>query len=682
MVEPAGQGGEPAALARPALASRPGVPRVGVPFSSHLPELMLRLGEARAASQELDKVQVLRFWRGWADWIENRNRQQPLAVAIAVDRVRLDAKTNDQLDTLRKNGAVVVEVVAPGSKGLPEVPWPRVELAALPGANELDLRAVLVLDLAEVAARPDLANALRRDCACALMDAAILASAPTDLFDALPAVTLIIEPGSAPPRSSDPRRHRVSLGADTEMPLGALLDLALPKAVRGSARALAMLEDLLALAEAQLEANTLASQPVTPDSNGSSSPQNLAARLARLSAAKVDLSGAVKTCLGASRTARQDFDVGKVTEYTDRGQFREFVDRFRMGSQWPLSALTVEERKPTWWEGSWLKWLSGFFNRKVRYRLAASDDAGQNIAGLIEPYRLQTLFWIGRFLQTITTNLQESVEAIENGYGDLAEATRVRWPIRLSRRTICGEGNDRTDGEQAAAIRHSVQEAFAAFAAKEQASFFVDVERKGVVGQLGEARSGVFGIFFLLLFFARPFQTLARGASPDPASQIETAWLHIAQFVQDAVPFLTIGMAVGTVIAFIVNITMRENKLRLALVERFDARIDEVRNRASELAERTVREVLARFEHETEDYGATAEANLARMIGEVQAQQEEDRGGAVAGKSGSSAPRTLGAPALRTGLGIGRISLLDECRKLELKMRESFLAELCRRAEA
>ena len=692
--------GEQAVAARPAAPVRPVLPRSAASFAAQLPELTQRSGDVRAAASELDHRQVRRAYRAWSDWIEIRGRHKPIALLVAFDLAEADAATDKAIALLRSTDSPVIEFAPAGQAGASDepVPWPREYLAVLPGGGPLDLRVLVISDLAALRQRPDLVNLLRRDCVAALIEQALYRATPSDLFDTLPAATFMVERGTAATRLVDPVKRHITVGADWSSGLGAVIDTAIPSALRGPSRAMGMIGDLALLAETVAEHKAALALPASGGTitQAGAVGLDLAGRQARLAAAKVDLVGAIKVCIAGSRTARQDTDAGQVAAHADHGQFREFIERFKPESQWPLSQLTVREEKRAWWQGSALETfgLGVFFNRKARHKLAGAEGEAATVASLIEPYRDNTLLWLGRFLQNLTGELQASVEAIETAYGDLAAATRVRWPIRISRRAVCGEQSQQDASPQAAAIRNSVNEAFAGFSSKEQASFYVDVDEKGVIGQLGEARSGVFGIFFLLLFFARPLQTMTRTAPPsapptdcslpdhpvrDAAGNLlklcknadPTFFAKVGEAVQYLVAVLTVGMAVGTLIAFVVNRLMRERKLRVALVERFEGRIEDLRNRTAELVGRTITEVLTRFEQETEDFGAIAEANLARMVAQVQAQQDEDRGGPKRG--GPAAPL-----AARTTMPLGRVSLQDECRKLEAKMREAYLAEACK----
>lgn len=657
MSDPKGPGGE-AAAARPSALLRPGLARAATSVGSLVPEMLQRLGEARSAAAELDRRQALRSYRGWAEWIDLRGRGQPLAVVAAVKPGRIGAKLAAVIAAADPGECPVVELCP--STFIPDQSseWPRIATDSLAGEVVPLVRIMLVRDLASLSARPDLIGRLRRDCALAIADAGLIAAHEFDGFDQMQGGLILVGEGSAEPKSTDLARRHFTLAVDPALELAALVDAAVPAALRGSTRAMGMVGDLVALAEALGRTNAgLAEAVGGPALDGPNA--DLGARLARLGAAKIDLSGAVKACAARSRMLRQEVDLARLSAHAERGQFREFLDRFHSESGWSLAALTVRDEKRAWWQGTWLVALGGFFNRKVRHRLANSGDAESSVSRLVEPYREQTLLWLGRTLQVASEDLESTVESIEAAYGDIAEASRIRWPLRIARRDVIGEGAAKEADSKAAMVRKTVDDAFAAFSAREQANFYVDVEEKGVVGQLGEARSGVFGIFFLLLFFARPFGAVLTGL----------------------ITALTAAMVIGTLIAFVVNRTMRERKLRTALIERFEVRVEDLRGRVADLAKQTIGDVLTRFEQDTEDFGALADATLARMMAETQAQIEEEGGAPKRWTSTAASATQRGTGAALgprpTGL-TGRGNLLEECRKLEAKMHDAYVGEVCR----
>lgn len=683
MSDPQEPGGNPAA-ARPTALLRPGLARAVASVGSLVPEMLQRLGEAQAAALELDRRQVLRSYRGWAEWIDRRGRGQPLAVIAAVNPERLDAELVAKVAAATPAESPVVELCPDSFVPGEPAAWPRITLTRPIGFATPAVRTMLVRDLAALSARPDLISRLRRDCPLAIAEAALIAAEDFDEFDRLQGGLILVGEGSAGPESIDPARRHFALAADPSLGLDALIDAAVPAALRGSSRAMGMIGDLVALAETM--GRTAMGLVEAAGSAATDSPTvDLSARLARLTAAKVDLAGAVKACNARARALRQDADLARISAHAERGQFREFLDRFHTGSGWDLAGLTVREEKRAWWQGTWLVALGGFFNRKVRHRLAETGDRSSSVAGMVEPYREQTLLWLGRNLQVVSEDLETAVESIEAAYGDIAEATRTRWPLRITRSDVIGDRTQLADSK-AAAVRKTVDDAFTAFSAREQTNLFVDVEEKGVVGQLGEARSGVFGIFFLLLFFARPFNSGNSNKSDvvcSSAFQSMECLGHtvLAQLIQA----LTIAMVVGTLIAFVVNRTMRERKLRIALIERFEVRIEDLRSRVADLAKQTIGDVLTRFEQDTEDFGALADATLVRMVTETQAQIEEEGGAPKRWTStaASATQRGAGAATAPRPIGLtGRGNLLEECRKLEAKMREAFVGEVCRTPRA
>lgn len=644
--------------------------------------MLQRLGDAQSAAAELDRRQALRSYRGWAEWIDHRGRGQLLAIIALVKPERIHPKLAGAIASTEPRDGPVVELCPSEFAAGGPAAWPRIATDEPIGAVTPAARIMLVRDLAALSARPDLIGRLRRDCTLAIADAGLILAQDFDGFDQLQGGLILVGEGSAGPESTDPARRHYAMAVDPALGLGALIDATVPGPLRRSSRAMGVIGDLVALAEALGRTNAGLAEAVG-NAAADSPSTDFGARLARLTAAKVDLAGAVKACNARARTLRQDVDIARISAHAERGQFREFLERFHGDSGWSLAALTVRDEKRAWWQGTWLVALGGFFNRKVRHRLADSGDAASSVSGMVEPYREQTLLWLGRTLQEVSEDLETTVESIEAAYGDIAEATRVRWPLRIARREVIGDRTHPADGK-AAMVRKTVDDAFAAFSARERANFYVDIEEKGVVGQLGEARSGVFGIFFLLLFFARPLQS-GGGAKPDEKclSAVQDFECLGNAILVELIPTLTIAMVVGTVIAFVVNRTMRERKLRTALIERFEVRVEELRSRVVDLAKQTIGDVLGRFEQDNDDFGSLAEATLARMVAETQAQLEEEGGTPKRWTSPttSAAQRGAGmAPSQRPAGLTGRSNLLEECRKLEVKMREAYISELCRTA--
>jgi hypothetical protein len=361
---------------------------------------------------------------------------------------------------------------------------------------------------------------------------------------------------------------------------------------------------------------------------------------------------------------------------------------FEPRSDADIAALMTVEPRRTWWEGTWLESLKSFFNRKARHSLDPTV-----VTGLIDGVQRRTLAEIGAIVQKATEKLEIATRAIEQVYAREGEATRNRGIMRISQREILGTGGANAQSPRVEAIRHSVGKAFEAFARKEAAAFHVDIEEKGVIGQMTDARSGVFGIFFILLFFARPFQRAGsedackvwnKTGFFDAASHfdinigLDCLGHNLSGPVKTVISLLTFAMILVTIASYVVNRRMRERRSRLALIERFEPRVEELRSKTADLVDRVVREEIARFELETEDQGTVADATFDRLISEVKAQIDDGKTAASAGLPRSAAGTSGTNPPPRPTFGTSpRGTAADECRKLQDKLREAYVAQLC-----
>lgn len=691
MVDRTGQldqagGAAPSVLARMA-AARPAANALSLPA-----QLTARKAEARQMSADLDHRLVVRSYRKWIDWIE-ADGSRPIAIAVVLGERLTGPQIVEAVSAAGFADAPVVEL-AVGYAADPAPLWPTIDHSFNQDEANLALRLVLIQSVAATAANPQIVNRIRRECVMAVAEAEMCDAENIDFLDGLPAGTFVLSQGKEEVALTDARRRRFSLRTEAADDLSKLVTRILSERAYQSVRMVTEASRLVALAEAVgRETSRLAEPPSVKPDRVASVSGDLPYRLAQLTAAKSELAKAVKKCASDSSALRQAIDGNRIVDGADQGQFEWFLAEFRPEGQSDLSGLTAREEKAAWWNDTWVSRLSFFFNRKARYSLKSSGHAA-TLPVLLDPYREKVLNWVGIEIPKASAELQSAVEAIESVFGGLEEATRPVWPIRISRRQMSGQkelGDGEAEESPAAAYRKAVDNVFEAFATREQHTFFVDIEEKGFIGQIGEARSGVFGFFFLLLFFARPATQPSpnHNASQSPAEEVCTSAFDGLHCFTEAFParmidILTWGMAVGTLIAFAVNRAMRERKLRISISERFQSRVDEMRNRIPDVAKKAVEDVLGRFERSIADYGELVEENLNRLIAEVQAQIAElGIGNPRAGQlsvAGSGRQPSIGSQ--RPSGAVMKADLLDDCRKLEAQLFEAHVATVCQKSEA
>lgn len=694
-------GAMPAAAAsapRPIPPPRPAITRPAVASLETLAvEVKQRFDELQAAAILADERAVRRYHRQWIGWIRERQNQHALAAIVVVDAARLHNDTLALILAEKAGGEPIVEFV-PTSTVLADVaPWPQLPLGSLPDGQPLDLRLILVRDPAGLANRPDLVNHMRREAALALVEQSVIDRSATDLFDFMPAATLVVGDGEVTaPRRGDAARGHIVASAPAGLTAGALIDLILPAPVRVAARPLVAAADLIGLADA-IEQQAGARRD---GDGGEARPslvgeRDLAGRLERLTAAKVEMASAIKACVANLRKSKQEIDSAAIVAAGEQGQFGAFLANFEPHSAVDIDTLMTVEPRRTWWEGTWLESLKSFFNRKARHSL---DPMVVN--GLIDGVQRRALAEIGTIVQRATEKLDVATRAIEQVYAreGIEEATRNRGIMRISQREVLGTGGANARSPRVESIRQSVSKSFEVFARKEAAAFYVDIEEKGVIGQMTDARSGVFGIFFILLFFARPFQRAGTGkacetwdktgffdekGSFDINIGLDCLGHNLSGPVKTIISLLTFAMILVTIASYVINRRMRERRSRLALIERFEPRVEELRNKTGDLVDRVVREEIARFELETEDQGAVADATFDRLISEVKAQIDDGKVVAPGGlpRSAASTSSALASPPPRPAFGASaRGSVADECRKLQEKLREAYVAQICQGA--
>lgn len=626
--------------------ARPGVPRAALDGAGEIEKIFT---PARQLAAELDEARVQRSFRNWLDWIAARRGAETVTLALMLGG---DLKTvaPDLARSVPAEG--VVELSAKGGDdqdGHP--PWPQLVHDSVPEG----VRLVLIGGKANLAEDWSSCGCLRRDCLALVRSEAVPEVAvPRSLLADLPlgVVTLSLQEGAALAMEASGRLADRSfrLVAPADLGLAGLIAAVVPTAVVPSLRAAQTAQDL-AMAARVLQA-AQASAARSADS-GFLTEQARAARSeeARLiveqdliSLARSEAAGELKSVQTTLRFARSELDASELLGAEPPASFALLMSKLEVDSSVLPADVVDQRRKRDWWHGTRFAVFGGMLNKKFEIQVKP-----QALREALQDVHRAALKAVGA---QAVTHISAHNAVVENlaltfpGAAPILAAHKVDkvHPDNFVLSERIPPGGRRPDSELSQQIKAAAEKAFAAFAETEARSFKIERDRKGFIGQVTEARTAVFGLYFLLLMGAR------RIKGPN------------ADIVMDVLANILMGMIV---VGFFVNLIAAPRQERALLAERVESKLEELRTRLAAFVERFVKDQLGLLETLLADKAAVLDADLARALATVKARLELPRTAAQPGRPTDSAPlRPRDLEAEATALAA----------RLKLAFRDEYLA--------
>ncbi|MEQ1494973.1 MAG: hypothetical protein ABL912_04315 [Novosphingobium sp.] len=679
-----------AAAASPRPHDRPALtPRGPTGAASHLADIASVLEQVRKSAHAVDESRVRRSYRGWVNWLIARSRIDSLCIAVLPGpRWEEFAKELGVAGTMSGEPAFELHRADSGQRA--DRPWPRLPCSSVPEGLSL----LVINDLKLFSKEWDMIAAMRRDCALAVAFPDALEAPYASLFDRL-AIGLVRLSDSGPPRAaSNPVQHRFGASMAKGGGLVAGLTRVVPTSLRESMRAMMIANDLAAIGSAlqreeeqgSARASILAASESTRVRR--SEVQRLSLELEQLVGARTDLAAEVKTILTSLRQQRGEVESGSLVEQSTTSAFDSLISRFDPSSDESLDSLIQTRPKRTWWEGTKFEYFSWFFSKKSEAQL----DSNVLNASLAEVER-SSLRWLGKVAVQHVSEFNRMIETVGLTYfgGNSPISTYLAEKVYLDNYILgapAPPGGAAPESSLASKMVGAAQAAFRSFSANEVRAFRIERERRGFVGQLTEARSAVFGIYFLLLMGVRlvpPMECVSQASitakteeiaraseSARPALQVQLAdmqaalenWTNgFACWANESLNYdLRVTLMALILVGLLVNIFSQPRQERAMLADRVQAKLDELRSRLTTFLDRFLKEQLTLLETTLVDQASLIDADFERRRAATQAKLDALR--AAAGPT-----RTERPPSIRP------VQLGEQTRKLAARVRDDFQAE-------
>ena len=616
--------------------------------------------QVRRSAQSVDESRVQRSFRSWVNWLIARGRSTPVCIVLVPgSRAKKFARELKLEPGLIEEAAFELGNAEASLRA--DRPWPRLVCPAVPG----DLTLLIVNDPEAFSTEWDAVAVMRRECAIAIVFSDDEAGLPQGLFDRLPVgLVRVSDKAGAEPGPGNPvlRHYAISVPAGTG-PAG-LLTRIFPEGTRGAVRAAIQAKDLADIARALQaeEESSSAAAGILAAAEGARTRRNEADRLASelelLAAARNDLASEMKAILNSLRQERSEIETGSLVEQSTTAAFESLVQRFDPSSDETLDNLIQTRPKRTWWEGTRFRLLSWFFSKKSEAQL---DSRVLNES--LTEVEHTSLRWLGKITAEHVSEFNRAVESVGLSYfSDKSPLTpHVVEKVHRDNFVIGAKpppGGAAPSSDLAQKMVLAAQTAFKSFAANEVRAFRIDRERRGFIGQITEARSAIFGIYFLLLMGVRmvpPMECVKSGV--DTFANDFACWSNRSLNYD-----LRVTLMALIVIGLLVNIFSHPRQERAMLADRVQGKLEELRNRLTAFLDRFLKDQLTLLETTLTDQAAIMDATLERMRTAAQAKLD-----AIRTATNTARPER---PA-----SVRPVQLDDLAAKLLVKVQTDFQAE-------
>ncbi|HEV3087923.1 MAG TPA: hypothetical protein VGX96_11920 [Candidatus Elarobacter sp.] len=466
-----GASGSPAAFDSPKLRAQTEV------LERRLDELTTTLESAIA---EIEAGTLEPRLGSWLSWVAQRRLNPVVTLALAGPdlRARLAALPDAaQLDGNRlalAGAALLFSAEYPGAAALPSI--------ALPA----NAGVVALLDLAAIVADAFVLGTLRRECAGAIWlgDGASVPSEVAALFRDAP-LGIVSEPDAA-----------LSEILARQLPAPAVAPLAALTHAR-------MLAELAAGTQAEhaRESARLALQTAVAERAKTSHAlgDELAARRELSAQIRDDLNRDLQGALERLAHASADLDSALVL----RGPVKRAMDEVPALSTAPGKLVHVsdfeQEQRYHWYTGTFWQKFEAMFPRKMRLSIPAAD-----LAKLSNELTTQ----LNALISKPALRMVDAFNGSLDDFGDVAASAgvtlaparidadeRARWDRKVSG-PVVSRG---TGGGSGIALADRSKRAIDAACERDVKAFHVDIERRGPMGRIMEARTAVMGLSFLVM---------------------------------------------------------------------------------------------------------------------------------------------------------------------------------------
>ncbi|MCW3838406.1 hypothetical protein ACFQ1E_20270 [Sphingomonas canadensis] len=660
-----GASNTPAPAPRP--AARALAPRSAI---SNTPEVEKTLLQVRKLVADVDEARVQRAYRHWLDWVLDRGKRAPLALAVLAGD-QLAAIAPDAARAVAQIDEPVVEL-GPRRRSGEDTPWTRIthDLGTLH-------RIILIRDPAALAADWPVCAMLRRECAGFLHFDGVDGSAiPAGLFAQLPLGTVTVRRGGGDANPPAPRGRQRSYVLDVaeDAPLAAILERALPVQVIPSLRLAMLSQDLADLAAAVQGEDATINQRSDENSTSEtarasrSEEERLLVEVDAVGAARTEIGTDVKQVVAALRQSRAGFDPAVLLEIGTPESFAHLVQQLEQAPDEELSELVASHPKRNWWRDTPFRHVPALFSAKQEAQLR--PEVLQNALKDVE---YGTVRAIGKAASDAIADFNRALAdadlTFEPASGGISAILRGHMMQRTHFDSFLinrppPPGGALPDSQLAQQIKETAAKAFSAFGQSEVRAFRIERERKGFVGRLTEARSAIFGVYFLLLIGLRFLRqdTICQRASElskEPARGYEL-WCAIEDGLRSNwLSYIMLGLIV---FGLFFNIYSQPRKERIQFADRVEAKLEELRNRLSAFLDRLVKDQLSALETRLNDQADAIDAALARLQASLRTRLEALRG-------------PVAPPPPRELTPLGRRDLDAQARALAGKIGDDFAAE-------
>lgn len=639
--------------------------------AANLADIEDMLKQVERIGADIDEARVQRAFRHWIDWIRERQRA-PLLIALAAGDA-LEAIAPGLAAAVAPIGDAIVEV-HPRNLRSEAMPWP-----AIVGESGTKHRILVIRDAAGLAQNWQAAAYLRRDCTALLLTGdADISGAPAGLFDALPMGVIQVARGDAAPGPLL-RARRVPVAAEAD--LAAILAAAIPTAIQPSLRALVLAEDTAYLA-ARLQREEGAGRSSDEQSTSEAArtargeEERIAAEIEAIATARTELAADLKTLLASLRQARSEVDPAALLESGTPQSFATLVQRLETVADAERHELVDEQPRRTWWRETPFRFLPIFFSEKSDAQLKP-----EVLEHTLRDVQRATLRQIGR---TIANSVAEFNEVLRDSRITFETASPGAAAIvqnHLLERTYFDSfqidrapppGGARPDSQLARQVKEAADTAFGAFVQAEIRAFRIERERKGFLGRLTEARSAIFGLYFLLLMAVRLVPQGSLCVMQDPPKPLPQHYVAVPKQGYEILCAIEHGLngwlrwaLIGLIlIGLFFNVYSAPHKERASFADKVETKLEELRTRIATFLDRLIKEQLGLVEARLNDQAEAVDSALGRLHSSLRTRLELLRGVPAA----TSARESL-APSRPSGIDAN-------ARRLAIKVRTEFAAEI------
>ena len=664
----------------PRVTSKPATSVRAVATVTHLPEIKALSMQLRQWAWALDEARVRRSYRNWVDWIAARQKDESLCLALCPgERWHRFARELDIGDVMHEVPAF--ELFSGEGGARPHHRWPRLRCAALPS----QVSVLAIRDIATFADDWEAIAAMRRDCVLAAVYFDVASLVPDGMFGSLPVGPVIVsETTFANTHPAAPVRVPTHGGFDALIPanmsFSALLDVLVPERIRSAMLTAMVAHDLSGLGralQAEEDGGTVNARSLAVG-DGDRQRRSEAARLVReleeVTAARDDFVAEVKLVLASLRNERSGIDLGDLVAQNTAAPFDYLVFQFDPASQVEIESLIATRKKRTWWQDTWLVKTSWFFNKKMEARVKESvlDEA-------LSDTKNATVRRLGRIAQSHIEAFNELIESVSQTYfskGSILPAQGLQ-PVTARDFTAPHDAVRGNRPKLAADMMAAANSEFSSFAANEARLFRIEREQRGFVGQIADARSAVFGIYFLLLMSLRFIPPFKCSKHEETATLVEAGkqmtrtiqvadvgWQNkVACALNDGLNYylrLTLGLLI--LAGFVINFLSRARQERAVLADKFETKLEELTSRLTAFIDRFFKDQLTQMESLIADRANLIEATLDRRRANILARLDLLRANQPSRATERSGPsRTT--------------TLADTARKLHEKVKGDFRQE-------